>query len=161
MNVEELLDQLDELLDKAWSLPGNRCMVDAEKIRVLVDDIRLNMPQEIKQARGIVADRADIISTAKREADMITRQAEERARAMVANEEITRMAQQKAAEIVAQAQQKSREMRRASQDFVDDIMKRVDENLTVNLTEIRKTRASLKQVPGERRQGGGFTVEEE
>ena len=62
MNIEEILDVLDELLDKAWSLPltGGRCVVDAERVRELIDDIRLNMPTEIKQAKAIVADRRDV-----------------------------------------------------------------------------------------------------
>ena len=55
------------------------------------------------------------------------------------------MAKEKAAEILASAQAKSRDMRRAAQEFVDDIMRRADEGLTANLGEIRKTRAALKQ----------------
>lgn len=145
MNIEDFLDQLDELLDKGIRMPGGRSVIDVEKLRAVVDDIRLNMPTEIKQARGIVADRADIITTAKREADGIIRAAEERAKAMVAQEEITRLAQTKASEIISTAQAKSREMRKAAQDFVDDLMKRADESLTATLAELRKTRASLKQ----------------
>ncbi len=145
MNVEELLDQLDEVIDKGLGLGSRRCIVDAEKVRILIDDIRLNMPQEIKQARSIVSDRADIITTAKREAESIIRQAEEKAKALVAQEEITRQAQGRAADIIAQSQQKSREMRKAAQDFVDDIMRRADDGLTMNLSEVRKVRASLKQ----------------
>ena len=64
---------------------------------------------------------------------------------MVAQEEIVKLAQTKAAEIIATAQGKSREMRRAAQDFVDDLMRRADESLTANLGEVRKTRAALKQ----------------
>ncbi|MEG1887770.1 MAG: hypothetical protein RR177_06525, partial [Oscillospiraceae bacterium] len=64
---------------------------------------------------------------------------------MVAQEEITKLAQAKASEIISHSQTKSREMRKAAQDFVDDIMRRADEGLTSNLAEIRKTRASLKQ----------------
>lgn len=145
MNVEELLDQLDEVIDKGLGLGSRRCIVDAEKIRILIDDIRLNMPQEIKQARSIVSDRADIITTAKREAEGIIHQAEEKAKTLVAQEEITRQAQARAADIIAQSQQKSREMRKAAQEFVDDIMRRADEGLTMNLSEVRKVRASLKQ----------------
>ena len=52
---------------------------------------------------------------------------------------------EKAAEIISNAQGKAKEMRRAAQDFVDDIMRRADEGLTANLGEIRKTRAALKQ----------------
>ena len=145
MNVEELLDQLDDIMEKGWSFPGGRRVIEVEKLRELIDDIRLNMPNEIKQAKSVVSDRADIITTAKKEAEGIGRSAEERARAIVAQEEITKMAQAKAHEIVSQAQTKSRDMRKAAQDFVDDIMRRSDEELTQNLSELRKTRASLKQ----------------
>ncbi len=145
MNMEEMLEQLDEVLDTGMKLPGKKVVVDVEKLRAMIDDLRLNMPSEIKQARGIVADRADIITTAKKEADIIIRNAEERAKALIAQEEITRLAQEKAGEIISAAQTKSREMRKAAQDFVDDLMRRADDGLTANLAEVRKTRASLKQ----------------
>ena len=145
MTLDELLEQFDEVLDSGIKIPGKRTVVDIEKLRAVVDDIRLNIPAEIKQAKGIVADRADIITNAKREADAIIRSAEDRAKAMTAQEEIVKMSQAKAAEIIANAQTKSREMRKAAQDFVDDIMRRADDGLTANLAEVRKTRAALKQ----------------
>ena len=89
MTVEELLEQFDEVLDSGVKIPGKKTIVDIEQIRAVIDDIRLNIPSEIKQARGIVADRAEIITNAKREADGIINAAEERAKAMVAQEEIT------------------------------------------------------------------------
>lgn len=145
MTLEELLEQFDEVLDNGVKIPGKKSIVDVEQLRAVIDDIRLNIPGEIKQARGIVADRADIITNAKREADGIIRSAEEKAKAMVAQEEITKLAQERATEIIANAQAKSREMKKAAQDFVDDIMRRADEGLTANLGEVRKTRAALKQ----------------
>ena len=145
MTLDELLDQFDEVLEGGIKIPGKRTIVDVEKLRAVVDDIRLNIPAEIKQAKGIVADRSDIITNAKREADGIIRNAEEKAKAMVAQEEIVKLSQAKAAEIISNAQLKSREMRKAAQDFVDDIMRRADEGITSNLGEIRKTRAALKQ----------------
>ena len=145
MSIEMLLDVIDELLDKSWGLPGGKSLVPTEKLRVIIDDIRLNMPQEIKQSRSILADKDDIINTAKREAESIIKNAQEKAKAMVAQEEITRLAQARASEIIAESQAKSRDMRRAAQDFVDDLMKRTDEGLTANLAEIRKTRAALRQ----------------
>ena len=92
---------MDEMLDRAWNLPltGGRCVVDAEKVRDLIDDIRLNMPAEIKQAKQIVADRSDIINVAKTEAETIVRKAEDRAKALVEQEEITKQAQTRAVEI--------------------------------------------------------------
>lgn len=145
MNIDELLEMLDEIIDSGVKIPGKKTLIDADKLRAVVDDIRLNLPTEIKQAKGIVADRAEIITEAKRSADNVIRAAEERAKAMVAQEEITQLAQAKAAEIISNAQVKSREMRKAAQDFVDDLMARADNGLTANLVEVRKTRASLKQ----------------
>lgn len=145
MNMDDLMEQLDETLDSGLKIPGKRVVIDVEKVRAIIDDMRMTMPTEVKQAKGIVADRADIINNAKREADNIIRVAEERAKAMVAQEEITKLAQAKAGEVLAAAQKKSREMRKAAQDFVDDIMLRSDEMLTANLNEIKKTRAALRQ----------------
>ena len=145
MNMDDLIEQLDEVLDSGFKMPGKRVVVDIEKVRAIVDDMRMTMPTEIKQAKGIVADRADIINDAKREADSIVRTAEERAAALVAQEEITKLARAKAGEVLAAAQKKSRDMRRAAQDFVDDLMARADEQLTANLGEIKKTRAALRQ----------------
>lgn len=68
MNVNEILDTIDDMLDKAWGLPlsGGKCVVDVERLRDLVADIRLNMPGEIKQAKMIVADRKQIVDDAPR-----------------------------------------------------------------------------------------------
>ena len=145
MNMDDLIEQLDEVLDGGMKLPGKRVIVDIEKVRAIVDDMRMTMPTEIKQAKGIVADRADILNNAKREADGIIRAAEERQKAMIAEEEITKLAQAKAGEILAAAQKKGRDMRKAAQDFVDDLMTRADEQLTANLNEVKKTRAALRQ----------------
>lgn len=145
MNIDELLEMLDEIIDSGVKIPGKKTIIDADRLRAIVDDIRLNLPTEIKQAKGIVADRAEIITEAKQSADNMIRAAEERAKALVAQEEITQLAQAKAGEIISNAQVKSREMRKAAQDFVDDLMTRADKELTANLVEVRKTRASLKQ----------------
>ena len=79
--IESILNDIDELLEDSWSLPlsGGRCVVDAEKVRDLIDSIRMNMPNEIKQARAVVADRNQILSLAKGEAEALIRKAEERA----------------------------------------------------------------------------------
>ena len=71
MNVDELLDLLDETLEESTNLPftGGKRMVDVDKVRDIIDDVRLNMPTEIKQAKAIVNDRAEIVAGARREAE--------------------------------------------------------------------------------------------
>lgn len=149
MTVEEYLDQIDEMIDKAWSLPlsGGKCAVAADQLRDCLDGVRANLPIEVRQAKAIVTDRADIISTARKEAEDIVRQAEERARRLVQQEEIVRQAQEKATEMLNQAQQKSREMRRSAYDFSEDMLKRTEETLALRLGEVRQVRQSLRNPP--------------
>lgn len=144
--VEDMIDELYEMLEKAWSLPlsGGRTVIDAGEFRQVLDDIRGAMPSELSEAKDIVADRSKIISSARREADAIVRNAEEKARAIVNQDDLVRQAQLKSQEILAQTQAKVREMKKASNDYVDDLMKRTDEALSENLAELRKTRQSIK-----------------
>ncbi len=146
MNVEEILDMLDEMIDRAWNLPmtGGRCVLDADKVRDLIDDIRANMPPEISHAKKIVADRGEIIAEAKREAEAIIRRAEERAKSLVAQEEIMRQSQQKAQEMITQAQMKSREMRQVAQEFADKMLKTTEDGLAKSLMEVKSTRQALR-----------------
>ncbi|MBE6885134.1 MAG: ATPase [Ruminococcaceae bacterium] len=147
MNIEEILDTLDELLDKSWGLPlsGGRCVVDAERVRELLDDIRLNMPTEIRQAKAIVADRAEIIAIAKREAETVIHRAEERAKVLVSEQEIVKQSQEKAADIIATAQSKSKEMRYAASEFADNILKTTEQTLADSLNDVKTTRQALHQ----------------
>lgn len=147
MNIETLLDEIDEMIDKAWGLPlsGGKCLVEADRLRDIIDAIRGNMPGEIRQAKSIVADRADIVATAKKEAEDIVRAAEERARGLVMQEEIVKLAQQKSSEIATQTQQKCREMRKGAQDFVEDLLKRTEEDLAKHMADIHQTRQMLRK----------------
>ncbi len=81
----------------------------------------------------IVADRNDIIESAERQAESALRKAEERARMLIAQEEIVKQAQEKAADIIAQAQMAAKEIRRASHEFSDSILKETEENLSSSL----------------------------
>lgn len=146
MNIEEILDMMDDMLDRAWSLPmtGGRCVIDAEKVREMIDDIRLNLPSEIRQAKSIVADRAEILSAAKRESETLVRRAEERARQLVAQEAVLKEAQSKATEILSQTQLRSREMKQAAQEFSDKMLRETEEALAKSLTNVKTTRQALR-----------------
>ncbi|MDD2993770.1 MAG: ATPase [Pygmaiobacter sp.] len=147
MNVDELLDLMDETLEEATNLPftGGKRMVDVDKIRDIIDDVRLNMPAEIKQAKAIVADRADIVAGARRESENIIKKAEERARAMVDHEEIVRQAQQKATEILTAAQQQAREMRTTITDYCENMLRQTEEVLAKGACEVKNVRGALRQ----------------
>ena len=94
--VEDLIDELYDVLEKGWSLPlsGGKSFIDTEEARQILDEIREAIPAEVRKAKAIVADRAQIISEAQREAETIVRVAEEKAKTLVNQEEIVRMLEQ-------------------------------------------------------------------
>ena len=144
--IEDLIDEMYDVLDKGWKMPlsSGKVLVDSEEIRAILDDIRDVFPKEIGQAKAIVADHGQILAEARREAESIVHAAEERGKALVSQEEVVRQAQARANEILAQAQAKFKEMRKASNDYVADLMRRTDESLSESLTELRKTRQNIK-----------------
>ena len=150
MSIDEILEAMDDELDRSKNIPltGGRSLIDVEHFRELVKQVRLNLPGEIKQAQALVNDRRVIINDAKAEAESIIRKAEEKAKVMVSEEVITKQAQQRAHEILTAAQTKSKEIRNATNDYVENMLSRVDELLTGNLADVRKTRSALKGTKG-------------
>ncbi len=144
--IEDLIEEMYDVLEKGWKMPlsAGKVFVDGEEVRQILDEIKEEIPSEVRKAKAIVADRAQIIDDAHREADTIIRVAQEKAQTLVEQDEIFRQAQQKANELLAQAQAKFKEMRKASNDYVDDLMRRTDESLSEYLAELRKTRQNIK-----------------
>jgi len=152
MNIDDMVDLLDDMLEDATKMPlTNKCIIDGTKAKELIDEIRMNMPQEIRQAKAIVADRGEIISIAKQEAEDIIRNAEERARTIVNKDELVIQAQNRANEILSGAHQKSREVRAAANDFADEILRNAEEVLAKSANEVKQTRATLRS----KRMGAG------
>lgn len=120
MNIEEILDDMDELLDKATALPfqTHKMMIDGERLRELINDARLNVPQEVKHARMVEADRDRILKEAEAKAEKTIHQAEERAKTIVEEEVIVKEAKKRALEVVNKAMADSDDIRAAANNYV-------------------------------------------
>lgn len=92
-NTDILLEDLEDVLDDATSMPmTKKSLVDVDKIKTIIEDIRLNTPQETKQAKAIVDSRNNILDEAKKEAAKIISEAQAQARELVARDQITQNA---------------------------------------------------------------------
>ena len=147
MNVNELLDTIEDTLEESTSMPlsGGTRLVDVEKVRDYLDEIRANLPGELRQAQQIVNDRAQIVDTANAQAQAIVKKAEERARILVSDAEIVKAAQQRAAEITAAAQSESRTLRQTVTDYCDNMLKTTEEAMVENAAQVKNVRANLRQ----------------
>lgn len=146
MSVYDVLSSLEELVEKAWNLPlsGGKCVVDAERFFKLIDEIRAQMPSEVKQAQTIVEERRAILDKAKSDAEQIVRRAEERARGLVRQEEVLKEAQRQANETLITANNRARDIKNAASDYADSLLKDSEKLLNDSLNDVRQARASLK-----------------
>ena len=148
--VEELLDMLFDMVDEAKNVPlsSDRCMIERDRALDLIDDIRAQFPVELSEAKKVMASRADLIASAKREGELIRKQAEEKARQMVSEDELLAQTKQKANELMRTAEERSRDLRKAANDYCEDALRRTEEAVAEAYDEIKKSRARFRALAG-------------
>ncbi len=146
MDIENLLDELEDILEASWRLPlsGGKAVVESNEIKRILEDIRLKLPKEIIQARKIVDERNKILDNAQSEIDTMMKISEEKIKNMVSKSEIVKSAQNSASNIISEATQKAKEIRTSTNEYVNNMMKKLDDSVTANLAEIRKARQLLQ-----------------
>lgn len=146
MEILSLLDALEDLIEKGVSVPfTGKCMVDRDEILDLIQDIRLKLPDEIKQAEWISSERSRILAEAQQEADNIVKNAENSISSLVDQHEITRKAYEQAESIIANAKKNAREIRLGTREYADGILGKVEEILENTLEVIKENRNELKK----------------
>lgn len=146
--IEELINTLYEMVEDAWSMPlGNdRCVLEREKVLDILDEVRANLPSDLKMAREIVEKRNEIIAAGKKEYDSIKKQAEDYAKQKVNEHEITAEARKKAADMIRAAEQRSKEVMRAAGEYCEDAMKRTEAVMGRSLEELKQSHLQFRQV---------------
>ncbi len=147
-DVLELLDILYGMVTEAWGVPlGNdKCIIEREKAIEIINDIKASLPSSIAEAKRLVAARDEFIGNAKREAEALRKAAEEKAKAMVEEQEIVRVAKARSTEMINAAETKSRELRRVASDYIDDIMRQTEESMTAALSTVKTAHASFRSI---------------
>jgi vacuolar-type H+-ATPase subunit H len=98
------VDRLEELVTAGMRVPlSNRIMVEEEEFLAIIDQLRMSVPQEIKQARRVVQERHQILTDAQGEADKILSVARERAEYLMNEQGLVNEAKARSEEILRQA----------------------------------------------------------
>ena len=145
MDVVELLAELEETIEKGIEIPIiKKSFLDKEKLLDIINDISLSIPEEIRNAKTITADRERILADAQKQADMKIKEAEHRAISMIDEHEITRKANETAEEIIEKSKKESKEIRLASLKYADDMLSRVERDINEISNRIIASRNELK-----------------
>ncbi|MBQ1389517.1 MAG: ATPase [Clostridia bacterium] len=144
MKVDELLEDLTDLLEDSKELPVvNKVMVDKVKISEIIDEIKANLPAETRQAKRIVSERNKILDEAKKQAETLISAATQQRTDMLESSEIVKQARQEAQRIIFEAQTTSKKIKNATNNYVDTVLQKTEEALSVNLTDFHKKRQAI------------------
>ena len=149
-DVIELLDILYGMVTEAWGVPlGNdKCIIERDKAIEIINDIKASLPTALAEAKRLVAARDEFIGNAKREAEALRKSAEDKARSMVEEQEIVRVARARSSEMIAAAENKSKELRRVASEYVDQIMSQAEASMSSALSSMQSTRAAFQAAGG-------------
>jgi len=145
MEILSVLEALEDLVERAASVPfTGKCMVSRDEILDIIQDIRLKLPDELKQAKWIIEERTRILAEAQQEADNIIKGSDSKIAAMVDEHEICRKAYEQAEVIITNAKKNAREIRLGTREYADNILNKVEEILEDTLDVIKANRNELK-----------------
>lgn len=146
--IMELLDLIEDILEQSSTIPfSSKVMVNKEEILDIITDIRLKIPNEIKQSKWVIEERNKILIDAQKEADAIVKEGGMAVNKMVDEHEVTRLAKANAEKIIEEAKYTAREMRLGAIEYADEILAVVQKNLETALSEANKgSEESLKNL---------------
>ena len=147
-NTEDIIGALYDMVQDARSMPlaADKCILERDRVLDMLDEIIAMLPGEIKQSRTIVESRNELISQARREAEVIVREAEERAKQMITKEAIYAEAKKRSEELVGQTQDRINQLRQAANAYMDESLRQTEEVVAKALEEVRDTRMKFRAV---------------
>src|SRR5207244_12472974 len=118
LKVDEILDRIEYLVHHARHVPfSTQVMVDEDEVMELVDHLRFNLPEEMKQANWTVQEQQRLISEAHAEATRIMSKAQERAEQAVRDHEVLRRAEREAQQGLRGARTRSDQICREAEAY--------------------------------------------
>jgi hypothetical protein len=136
-----LVERLEALLSKGWRVPmSSKTMIDEDEFLDIVDQMRIAVPEEIRQSKKIVQDRDRVIAQAQEEANRILELAKEDAARLVNEHTVTKNAQ----ELAQQIEKQSRDASLATRIGADTYAAQTLSDLQAQLAQVAQQIAVLQ-----------------
>jgi vacuolar-type H+-ATPase subunit H len=146
IDILHLVDRLETLLSKSWRLPfTSNVVIQEDAFLDIIDQMRISIPEEVKQARRVTAERERLLEQAQEEADRIVALAHEQAGSLADDHEIVKTAQAHADEVLARAQRSAESVKGDADTYVMETLSTLEEQLMMLLTTVRN---GIRQVQG-------------
>ena len=138
IDILHLLDRLETQLSKGWRLPfTSNLVIDEDAFLDVIDQMRISIPEEVKQAKRLAAERDRVLDQSRQEADRIVATAQQQVVSLTSEHEVVKSAQEIAEEIIAEANRSAGEVRAEADVYVMDVLSDMEEQLLRLITTVR------------------------
>jgi cell division septum initiation protein DivIVA len=131
MDILQLIDRLEELFNEAKAVPfTHNVVVDEDRMLELIDQMRIAIPDEVKKAQQVVAQRDRVMAQAQEEANRTLQLARDKADQLVQKDMIVQEAQRRAEQILAQARAEAEATRGDADNYVMDTLMQLQDQIS-------------------------------
>ncbi len=150
-DIVYLIDRLEEVLNEGFRVPfTSSAVIDEEAFLDLVDQMRIAIPNEIREAQRILQERERILAEARQEAERIVAEARLQAQKMVEEQAILEQARRRAQEIEAEAARAAEEVRQGADQYAMEVLEGLQAELYRILRTVENGLNTLKEQGGVR-----------
>jgi cell division septum initiation protein DivIVA len=144
MDILHLVDRLEELFNESRPIPLTRnVIVDEDRMLEIIDQMRISIPDEVKKAQQVLAQRDRVLAQSQEEATRTVTLAKKKADEIVARDDIVEAAQSRAEQILAQARADAEVIRREADDYIIEALSALEAELTKLINQARNGIAKL------------------
>ncbi len=145
MEIFTLLQKIEDILEDSKRLPfSHKVIINQEELLDIIKEIRLKLPDELREAKAIKEEHDRIITKANEEAGEIVKEAENRIISMIDEHEITKKAYEQKNKIIENANDMAREISNGTKAYADSILESVQVTLEDALKVIESNRKEVK-----------------
>jgi len=145
VEVLALIEALEDVIEKGVSIPlSGRCLIDKDEVLEIIQEIRLKLPDDLKQAKWVKEERQRILLEAQKEANNLVKSAEDKLLALIDEHEITKKANEQANEIIANAKKNAREIRLGTKEYADEVLENLENIIRSAMEMIQENRKELR-----------------
>ncbi len=138
MDILFLLDRLENVLTSGSRIPlSGKTVVDEHECLDIIDQLRVAIPEEVKQAKKLQSEQDRLVQEAEERASRIVAHAQDAAATMIQQHEIAKAAEAKARRILADAETEAAQRREGADRYAAETLSELEHRLNELLAIVR------------------------
>lgn len=155
MDILQLIDRLEELFNDAKAVPfTHNVVVDEDRMLELIDQMRIAIPEEVKKAQQLMAQRDRVMAQAQEEANRTLQIARDKAEQLVERDIIVQEAQRRAEQILAQARADAEATRADADNYVLDTLMQLQDQISKVSNQVNNGIRVMQEEQAQKAGGG-------